>query len=177
MSCRSCPTTKRNSLCSFQSSFSAITQNWQCWQIWHICVSVHISFHFIQLIRTSRSIFNKLTGDYNTFNKKHSSRMRTVRSSPYGRGGSFVRGLCQGDSWTETPRQRSPRQRPPRHRPYPWTETPPPRRNMGPGTETPTDGTWGQAVRQEVTSYRDPLPWVTKKIISGWQKWQLSCCL
>ena len=31
------------------------------------------------------------------------------------------------------------------------------RRNMGPGTETPLEGTWDQAARQEVTSYRDPL--------------------
>ena len=34
----------------------------------------------------------------------------------------------------------------------------PPRRNMGPETETPLEGTWDQAAREEVTSYRDPLP-------------------
>ena len=107
MSCRSCPTTKRNSLCSCQPSFFQITQNWQCCQIWHICVSVHISFHFIQLIRTLRSIFNKLTGDYNTFNKKHSSRMRTVRHSSYGKGwlckGSLLGTLLNTDPQTEIP--------------------------------------------------------------------------
>ena len=32
----------------------------------------------------------------------------------------------------------------------------PPKRNMGPETETALEGTWDQAVRQEVTSYRDP---------------------
>ena len=36
----------------------------------------------------------------------------------------------------------------------PWAETP--RRNMGQGTETSLEGTWDQAARQEVTSYRDP---------------------
>ena len=53
--------------------------------------------------------------------------------------------------WTETPRQRplarnphteTPRQRPPGHRLS--------------QTETPLEGTWHQAARQEVTSYRDP---------------------
>ena len=39
---------------------------------------------------------------------------------------------------------------------YPQTETP--QRNMGPETKTPLEATWGQAARQEVTSYRDPLP-------------------
>ena len=34
----------------------------------------------------------------------------------------------------------------------------PPRRNMGPGTEIPIERTWDQAARQEVRSYRDPLP-------------------
>ena len=49
---------------------------------------------------------------------------------------------------------------------FPWTENPP-RKNMRPGTETPwkehgardrgpLEGTWDQAARQEVTSYRDP---------------------
>ena len=28
---------------------------------------------------------------------------------------------------------------------------------MGPETKTPLEGTWDQAARQEVTSYRDPL--------------------
>ena len=157
MSCRSCPTTKRNSLCSCQPSFFQITQNWQCCQIWHICVSVHISFHFIQLIRTLRSIFNKLTGDYNTFNKKHSSRIRTVRHSSYGKGW-----LCKGVSVRDTPEHRPPDRDPPdrdppRHRPYPWTETPPPEGTWDQAQRPPTDGTWGQAVRQEVTSYRDLL--------------------
>ena len=27
------------------SSFSIITQSWQCWQIWHFCVSVYIFLH------------------------------------------------------------------------------------------------------------------------------------
>ena len=31
----------------------------------------------------------------------------------------------------------------------------PPGRNMAPGTEKPPEGTWDQAARQEVTSYRD----------------------
>ena len=30
---------------------------------------------------------------------------------------------------------------------------------MGPGTETLIEGTWDQAARQEVRSYRDPLPY------------------
>ena len=38
----------------------------------------------------------------------------------------------------------------------PPLEADPPRRNMGPETQTPLEGTWDQAVRQEVTSYRDP---------------------
>ena len=42
------------------------------------------------------------------------------------------------------------------HRP-PRTKTPPPPRNMGSETETPK-GTWDQAARQEVTSYRTPPP-------------------
>ena len=29
------------------SSFSVITQNWQCWQIWHFNVSVEVLFSFI----------------------------------------------------------------------------------------------------------------------------------
>ena len=33
-----------------------------------------------------------------------------------------------------------------------------PRRSMGPETETPLEGTWDQAARHEITSYRDPLP-------------------
>ena len=32
----------------------------------------------------------------------------------------------------------------------------PPKRNMGPKTETPQEGTWHQAARQEVISYKDP---------------------
>ena len=38
----------------------------------------------------------------------------------------------------------------------PWTETPP-GKNMGPGTKTPQKK-HGKAARQEVISYRDPLP-------------------
>ena len=59
-----------------------------------------------------------------------------------------IGGLCPG--------------RPPRQRP--------PGRNMEPETETlyrnPPEGTWDQAARQEVTSYRDPFtpppPWSDK---------------
>ena len=32
-----------------QSSFSVITQSWQCWQIWHICVLVLISFTYLDI--------------------------------------------------------------------------------------------------------------------------------
>ena len=59
----------------------------------------------------------------------------------------------------------------------PWRQTPleadppeadhpvgrPPGRNMGPGIESPLEGTWNQAARQEVTSYRDP-PWTDKHL-------------
>ena len=38
----------------------------------------------------------------------------------------------------------------------------PPRRNMGPETETILEGAWDQAVRQEVTVYRDPPPHVNR---------------
>ena len=40
----------------------------------------------------------------------------------------------------------------------PFLDRDSPGRNMGPGTETPLEGTWDQAVRQEVTSCRTPLP-------------------
>ena len=38
----------------------------------------------------------------------------------------------------------------------PLTEPPNPRRNIGSGIHTPLKGTWDQAARQKVTSYRDP---------------------
>ena len=52
------------------------------------------------------------------------------------------RPLRQRPSWTETP----------------WTETP---RQRPPGLRPP-EGTWDQAARQEVTSYRDLLPCVDR---------------
>ena len=73
--------------------------------------------------------------------------------------------------FTETPLDRPPSQRSPwtdsLHRDppgqTPFTETPldrhaPPRRNMGPWTETPIEGRWHQAARQEDTSYRELPP-------------------
>ena len=50
--------------------------------------------------------------------------------------------------------QRTPLDRDPLGHRLPWTQTP--RKIMGPGTETLPEGTWDQAARQEVTSYRDP---------------------
>ena len=90
----------------------------------------------------------------------HSCRMHTARSSPY--GGGLCLGSGQrppkdpltetpwtGPSWTETTLDRDL----PGHT-LPWTETPP-RRNMGPETETPLEGKWDQAARQEVISNRN----------------------
>ena len=62
----------------------------------------------------------------------------------YTRGISVQEGLCPGVSG----------QRPPGRNIGPEAQTP--IRNMGPETQTP-EGTWYQAARQEVTSYRDPL--------------------
>ena len=60
--------------------------------------------------------------------------MRTTRSSPYG-GVLWPWGtLGQRPLRTETPQTETPGQRP------------------------PLEGTWEQAARQEMTSYRDPLP-------------------
>ena len=81
--------------------------------------------------------------------KKHSSRMRTARSSPWrGRG-----------SLTEAPLDRPPGlpdRAPPGQRP-PWPENP--RTETPLARETPLDreppeGIWDQAARQEVTSHR-----------------------
>ena len=101
--------------------------------------------------------------------RMHSSRMRTIRSSPYG-------GSLSGRPQTETsqtkttldrdlpPGQRSPwtkipQQWPHGHRP-PWTLTPIEQRPPWKEHETRdwdhSEGTWDQAARQEVTSYRDP---------------------
>ena len=61
-------------------------------------------------------------------------------------------GLSLGSPWTET----APRTETPRRNMGPGIETP--RRNMGPGTETTLPrGTWDQAARQEVASYRNHL--------------------
>ena len=72
--------------------------------------------------------------------------------------GVFVSGcLCQGDLPDRDPRDRDPLDRdPPDQNPL---DRDPPGRNMGPGTDTPPpEGTWDQAARQEVTSYRNPPP-------------------
>ena len=72
--------------------------------------------------------------------RKHSSRMPTVRSSPYGGGGHCSGGLCpmglcplrvcQGD--------------------------PPPLEGTWDQAQRPLEGTCGQAARQDATSFRDP---------------------
>ena len=60
----------------------------------------------------------------------------------------------------DPPGQRRPGQRPPGPRPpdRDLTGQRPPRGNMGPERETPLEGTWDQVARQEVTTYREPLP-------------------
>ena len=63
--------------------------------------------------------------------------MHTARFSDSGGGGVSL--------------QRTPGQRP-------SLDRDPPGRNMGPGTETSLEGAMDQAARQEVTSYRDPIP-------------------
>ena len=65
--------------------------------------------------------------------RKHSSRMRTTRFSD---GGGVLPTDPPEGKWDKGQR--------------------PLGRNMGPGTDS-LEGTWDQASRQEVTSYRDPL--------------------
>ena len=75
----------------------------------------------------------------------HSSRMHTASSLPYGAS------LSGGPPCTDTPGQRPPWADTPRQRP-PWQE-------HGTRDSRPAwEGIWDQAVRQEVTLYRDPLP-------------------
>ena len=86
--------------------------------------------------------------------------MRTARSLPYMGvsvlGGSVQKSLCQGDKmWTETP-QKEHGTRDPLWKEY-GTRDRDPRKYMGPETDPP-ERTWDQAARQEVTSYRNPLP-------------------
>ena len=112
--------------------------------------------------------------------------MRTDHSSPY-KGGLPDRDspwtetpqtetFPDRDPQIETsPGKRPPppgqRPHPPGQRPHPpgqrspWKkhgskhrDCPYPRRNMGQGTETPLEGTWDQAARQEVISYKDIPP-------------------
>ena len=88
--------------------------------------------------------------EYEYVTSMHSSGMRTAHFS----GRRVGRGVCV--PFTETPlSQRSPFHRDPLHRDLhsqrsPWRETP-----LG-GRHFPTEGTWDQAARKEVTSYRDP---------------------
>ena len=89
--------------------------------------------------------------------RKHFSRMYTADFSD-----SLYRGPLDKDPQTETPLQRPPRQRP-------WTKNP--WKEHGARNRDWLEGTWDQAARQEVTSYRDPL----------WTEWQtrvktLPCC-
>ena len=73
----------------------------------------------------------------------HSSRMRTARSLPYGRGSlssevSVTETPRQKHPWTETPQTETPLDRdPPGQRPLLWTETPPMDRDPSPGQRTP----------------------------------------
>ena len=74
--------------------------------------------------------------------KKYSSRMHTAHSSPW-RGSLFG-----GSPWQRPPAsgERPPLDRDPLDRDHP----------LGSKKETALKGTWNQAARQEVTSYRDP---------------------
>ena len=68
-------------------------------------------------------------------------------------GVSIQGGLCQG-TWDQ--RQR------PLLKEHGTRDRDPSWRNMGPETEIPSEGTWDQAARQEVTSYKVPLPTVDR---------------
>ena len=61
--------------------------------------------------------------------------MRTANSSLYGGGGVCLWGV----SMTETPMDKDPQ------------------KEHGINDRDPSEGTWDQAARQEVTSYRDPM--------------------
>ena len=70
--------------------------------------------------------------------------MRPARSLPYGGGGLCLEGICPAEgSLCRGVSQGDPRKE---------HET---RDRDTPQKETPLEGTWDQAVRQEVTSYRD----------------------
>ena len=77
----------------------------------------------------------------------HSSRMRTARSLPYGRGlcvgGSLFRGVSVRETrWTEIP--------PPTHTEAPWTEIPPHRDPLH------RDHPWPETPQTEIPPCRDP---------------------
>ena len=79
--------------------------------------------------------------------------MRTIRSLPY-RVGVSVRGFSVRETpWIETPvKEHGTRDRDPLQKEH------------GTRDRTPLEGTWYQAARQEVKSYREPLPL--------WTEWQ-----
>ena len=95
--------------------------------------------------------------------KQECSRMRTARSLPYMGvsvlgGVSVQKGLCQGDRmWTETP-QKEHGTRDPLCKEYGTRDRDPLWKEYGTRDRDPPERTWDQAARQEVTSYRDPLP-------------------
>ena len=83
----------------------------------------------------------QITIQINWTRRKYSSRMHTVRSSPY--AGSLSGGLPDRDPLDRYP-------------PPSWTDTPLLDRHPLDRDNTP-DGRWDQSARQEVTSYRDLL--------------------
>ena len=71
--------------------------------------------------------------------------------------GIFVQGSLSGGSLSRQVSVQgiSVQRETPGHRQPPLDKDPSLQRNMGPGTQAPK-GTWVQAARQEITSYRDP---------------------
>ena len=90
--------------------------------------------------------------------RMHSSRMRTAHSLP-GRGGSlFGRGVSvQGCQW-HPPKEHGTRDKDPPWKEHGTKDRDPPWKEHGTRDRDPLEGTWAQAAREEVTSYRDPLP-------------------
>ena len=78
--------------------------------------------------------------------------------------------LGQRPLWTETPCTETYLDRDPLDK-YPPVQRPPGQRPPGqrPPRQTPLVGTWDQAAKQEVTSYKDPLP-------SLWTEWLTHTC-